>query len=151
MKILLSSILVLLCISGSLGFLMSCGSTICGEGQLCVAKGGFSNCVLLTMFSNIAVVQTSESTWVDQGNEYTLFRVQIVNYGKQNVTNVVLGTDSSLDLRDDESIWKVNIDPFGDLSLPDWCTGVEAGKTFTFGYIVNGRTSPNMRLKRVTF
>eukprot|EP01132_Coremiostelium_polycephalum_P003713 gene3713-4626_t len=136
--------------SSSTAFKTVCGATNCGEGQICVCRGGISSCVLLAECSYVAVVQTAEKTWFENGCEYTLYRVNIVNYGRECINNIILGTDCTLDVKQG-NIWNIQITPIGDLTLPPYARGIPGGASHSFGYIVRGHTSPNFFIKAIVF
>eukprot|EP01133_Synstelium_polycarpum_P005240 gene5240-6063_t len=136
-------------VAGSNAWKTQCGATVCGEGQVCVCRDGVSNCVLLSDCGYVAVVNTAERSWVENGMTYTLFRCHIVNYGYDHLSQMTIGTDCTLDIKDG-SIWNIEVHG-NDLVLPAYSNGIDGQKTYTFGFILRGNQSPNMFIKSMTF
>ncbi|EFA78266.1 hypothetical protein PPL_08917 [Heterostelium album PN500] len=127
-----------------------CGSNVCGVGQVCVCRDGVSNCVLLDQCHDIAIVQTIERTWEENGVPFTLYRVHVVNYAPMTLQQIVIETDCTLNPRDNNSVWNIIYD-HGYFLLPQYAQGIKPGQTFTFGYIDHGRVAPNLFIKALTY
>ncbi|KAF2068601.1 hypothetical protein CYY_010074 [Polysphondylium violaceum] len=122
----------------------------CSVGQVSVWRNQELNCVLLTKCTFIGIVQTLEKEWTENGSNYALVRVHVVNYGTEFLKSITIATDSSLNLRDQGSIWNIQYNN-NELSLPTYSTGVAPSGAFSFGYVIRGTVSPRMYIKSLTY
>ncbi|EFA84204.1 hypothetical protein PPL_03280 [Heterostelium album PN500] len=128
----------------------TCDSSKCGFGQVCICEGGVNHCVLLDQCDEVAVVQTIEHSWVENGQSFTLYRVHVFNYGPRTLKNIAIQTDCTLDPRDQSSVWNVVYNN-GFFSLPSYGQGIATGKEFVFGYIDRGMRSPNLFIRALQY
>ncbi|EFA82850.1 hypothetical protein PPL_04545 [Heterostelium album PN500] len=154
MKIALFSLLLvaLTCLSAvnSTFVVGTCDSSKCGAGQVCICEGGVSHCVLLDQCHDVAIVQTIEHSWVENGQSFTLYRVHVFNYGPRTLKNIAIQTDCTLDPRDQNSVWNIEYHN-GFFSLPSYGQGIATGKEFVFGYIDRGMRSPNLFIRALQY
>ncbi|KYQ94025.1 hypothetical protein DLAC_04297 [Tieghemostelium lacteum] len=128
-----------------------CGTeNACGVGQVCVCRDGAYHCVLLTECTDVAVVQTIEKSWRESDCDYTIYRVHIFNYGSHHINQINIATDGTMALRDGNSVWNIQF-ANGIFSLPSYSHGIDPFQMFSFGYIVRGKTSPNLFITAINF
>eukprot|EP01133_Synstelium_polycarpum_P013007 gene13007-15299_t len=128
-----------------------CGPHQCYPGSSCVfdcvtnTHGCVPNCQQVTFSQRII------NSWADNNGKqpYVQVEVTVMNHGPRAVKNIIIDTDNTLKLKDNNSIWNVAQAANGDLSFPTYITPLASGKTFTFGYINKGTQAAHMYLKSV--
>eukprot|EP01132_Coremiostelium_polycephalum_P006258 gene6258-7794_t len=129
-----------------------CGSGTCGNGQVCYTRSGISHCATLSQTNFLAIVETLEKSWNENGVEYSLYRVHITNYGDRTIRNVVISSDQSLKLKNPGSIWNIAYNEKYELfTLPNFVQSIPAKSAHLFGFIVKGNTAPNLVLRSIEF
>ncbi|EGG13864.1 hypothetical protein DFA_11625 [Cavenderia fasciculata] len=159
----MKSILILLaclivCVFGT-NYNAPCGSGTCGDHQTCLNYQDHPYCVINDDCKMVAVAQYKNGTWCEgDGKEFSKYDVYIYNYGNQVVKNVYIDTDCTLKFRNfnaadcSGSFWNVNFDSHhGVFTLPAYSTGIAPKDAHYFGYIIEGRQSPNLKIRRVDF
>ncbi|EGG22434.1 cellulose-binding domain-containing protein [Cavenderia fasciculata] len=87
------------------------------------------------------------------GEVFAQFDITVTNDGQKNIKQIVIGTDATCRLRDSTSIWNVQVidGPFVDfLILPSY-QDINAGASYTFGYIIHGTAQANLFVKSVIY
>ncbi|KYR00521.1 cellulose-binding domain-containing protein [Tieghemostelium lacteum] len=130
-----------------------CGNGQCGNDELCWGMDNNHHCMKLWDCHDVSLQITCIGTWVDakNGRTYSQFDVTIHNHMGRNIKQIFIGTDHTLCLRDNNSIWNVvRCNDNQDLTLPN-NVDVNAHASYTFGFIVEGRQEPHLWVKAVTF
>ncbi|EFA77346.1 hypothetical protein PPL_12557 [Heterostelium album PN500] len=109
--------------SASMGF---CDPNDCGVDQVCMLDNNVKHCILQNDVHNIALTQVMEKTWVENGRNFTLYRFHIINFGVKTLKHISIQTDSTLDPRDNTSIWNIEFNN-GFFTLPFYSFGIPAG------------------------
>ncbi|EGC34286.1 hypothetical protein DICPUDRAFT_35222 [Dictyostelium purpureum] len=129
-----------------------CGSHSCDYGHVCRTHGNECGCV---PHNNCEVTLKFKfiGSWVDGscGKTYTQYDVIIQNGLNRNIKDIYIGSDYTLRLRDHNSIWNIVRLPNGVLTLPSYQQSINAGASYTFGFIIEGTQRPNLRILAVTF
>ncbi|EGG18162.1 hypothetical protein DFA_06829 [Cavenderia fasciculata] len=96
-------------------------------------------------------------TWQDGsrgGQTFSQFDIVLTNHATKNIKQIVIGTDATCRLRDNNSIWNVKVidtSSFVDfLILPSY-QDINAGASYTFGYIIHGTSKANLFVKNVIY
>ncbi|EGG16387.1 cellulose-binding domain-containing protein [Cavenderia fasciculata] len=92
-------------------------------------------------------------TWQTNGQTFSQWDITITNYATRNIKQIVIGTDATCRLRDNSSIWNINIvqGNFIDfVTLPSH-QDINAGASYTFGYIIYGAAPANLFVKAVIY
>ncbi|KAF2070680.1 hypothetical protein CYY_008006 [Polysphondylium violaceum] len=130
-----------------------CGTEICVDGQFCMDRNGNETCVKSSMGSFIGISNIPENTWVENHQEYTLFRSYIINFG-ENIRHITIGTDTPLELKYNESsIWNINYNhkTLSEFATPPYQAGIKGGKSFGWGFIIKGKACPQMKIRYLVF
>ncbi|EGC38714.1 hypothetical protein DICPUDRAFT_148513 [Dictyostelium purpureum] len=143
-------------VRGEIDFKVPCGDGYCGYDQVCYKynpQEDVSVCLLADQFNLLELVQTFEKTWIDHyGDEYSLFRVKIQNHSNKPITHLYLATDFTFDLKEKSSYWNIHLDTWNNfLTLPNYVNSIQPFSYHLFGYIVKGKTSPNMIIRSITY
>ncbi|EFA81701.1 cellulose-binding domain-containing protein [Heterostelium album PN500] len=106
--------------------------------------------------SDLNIHQTVIGTWTDgsRGNrQYTQYDVTVTNVSGRNIKNFFIDTDYTFKVRDGNAFWNVIRLPNGDLSLPSYQTSINAGASYTFGFILLGSpsTPANLSVRYLTY
>ncbi|EGG15797.1 hypothetical protein DFA_09465 [Cavenderia fasciculata] len=121
----------------------------------------FALCVMLLALSvaaaqhhnDITISHTLIGSWTDShtGECFSQYDVTITNKcNSARVCSLCIGTDATCRLRDNNAIWNVVRLSNGDITLPANQT-INAGASYTFGYIVHGTAVPTLCVKSVNF
>ncbi|EFA81665.1 cellulose-binding domain-containing protein [Heterostelium album PN500] len=100
--------------------------------------------------SDLHISQKVIGTWTDgsRGNrQYTQYDVTVTNVSHRNIKNFFIDTDYTFRVRDGTAYWNVVRLPNGDLTLPSYQTSINAGASYTFGFILLGSPSSPANLQ----
>ncbi|EGC36061.1 hypothetical protein DICPUDRAFT_94401 [Dictyostelium purpureum] len=111
------------------------------------------SCIPINDCHEVTLSQKVIGSWTDSpcGKTYTQYDVTIKNNLNRDVKNIFIGTDHTLNLRDSSSIWNIVRLPNGVLTLPSYQPSINAGASFTFGFILEGTKAANLNILAVTF
>ncbi|KAK5582929.1 hypothetical protein RB653_004518 [Dictyostelium firmibasis] len=130
----------------------SCGVIPCGVGRICLTLRGFCSCVEIPHCLDVVLTSRVMAQWNDNsGRRFTQYDVSITNYLDVDITQIFIGTDCTLQLRDYDSLWNVLRLPNGELTLPSYQRSINKNASYTFGFIVVGDRLPNMAILAVTY
>eukprot|EP01133_Synstelium_polycarpum_P017022 gene17022-20278_t len=115
-----------------------CGPDMCHDGGSCILDCQTNIHQCLPRCDNVVITQHVVNQWTENNQQMTHVEVNIQNNGPRDVKNIILGTDGSMQIRDDSSIWNVVHSDNGDLSFPSYITPLRVGDSYTFGYINRG-------------
>ncbi|KAN0022180.1 hypothetical protein ACTFIU_004351 [Dictyostelium citrinum] len=155
--ILMVSIYFINIIRCDIDYKVPCGDGYCGFDQMCYNYNpvdDVSVCLLSDNFNLLELVQSFEKTWSDhKGDEYSLFRVKIINHSNKPISHIYIGTDFTFDLKQqNSSVWNIRLDTWNNfLTLPNYVNSIRPYSYHLFGYIVRGNTSPNMVIRSITY
>ncbi|KAK5582925.1 hypothetical protein RB653_004514 [Dictyostelium firmibasis] len=129
-----------------------CGTSPCGVGRICHTLRGFCSCVEIVHCLDVNLRSNQMAQWRDNsGVLFTQYDITITNYLNVDITQIFIGTDCTLELRDYESLWNVVRLPNGELTLPSYQHSINKDASYTFGFIVRGDRLPNMAILAVTY
>ncbi|EGC34548.1 hypothetical protein DICPUDRAFT_98184 [Dictyostelium purpureum] len=128
-----------------------CNNQPCGKGRICHTLRGFCSCIEIPQCKDVELVSQVKNRWETEGKRFTQYDVEIRNNLDMDITQIYIGTDASLSLRDYTSIWNVNRLPNGELTLPGYQPSVNKNSSYTFGFIINGDVNPSLEILAVTF
>ncbi|EAL68781.1 cellulose-binding domain-containing protein [Dictyostelium discoideum AX4] len=125
----------------------------CGGGHTCHIKNNDCHCRKFGDINDIKLEYCRLNSWVDGacGKTYTQWDIKIVNCGDCDLHEIYIGYDYTLRLRDSSSIWNIARLPYGVLTLPSYQTSINAGASYTFGFIIEGTQKPNLDILYVRF
>ncbi|KAK5576330.1 hypothetical protein RB653_007471 [Dictyostelium firmibasis] len=126
---------------------------ICKYGEISYTRNSICSCVPYYSCHDISLNQYVVSTWTDSVTKqaYTQYNVVITNHLGLDVKNLIIGSDSSLCLRDSTSIWNIQLLSNGNLILPTVQPSINKDSTFTFGFILKGTQRANLFIKAVVY
>eukprot|EP01133_Synstelium_polycarpum_P005725 gene5725-6621_t len=148
----ITGLFVLLAVVASASANYQCGPHQCYPGSSCVfdcntnVYGCIPDCNQVTFSQNVV------NRWTDDNSKLHLTQVEVTvrNHGPRAVKNIIIDTNHSLALRDAGAIWNVVQAANGDLSFPSYIAPLNAGQSYTFGYINRGDNIASMYLKGST-
>ncbi|KYQ99813.1 cellulose-binding domain-containing protein [Tieghemostelium lacteum] len=126
-----------------------CGPNNCQFGEICHTIDQTCRCIPHYSCHDITLTVKKIGQWTTNGCTYTQYDVIVNNNLNRNVKQLFIGTDSTLTLRDNSSIW--NVERSGDnLTLPHY-QDINANASYTFGFIIIGTHQPNLYIKAVVY
>ncbi|EGC34549.1 hypothetical protein DICPUDRAFT_79711 [Dictyostelium purpureum] len=128
-----------------------CNNQPCGQGRICHTLRGFCSCVEIQKCKDVELFSKIMNQWEVDGKVFTQYDVSISNNLDADISQIYIGTDASLTLRDYASIWNVNRLPNGELTLPGYQPSINKNSTYTFGFILKGNTSANLAILATVF
>ncbi|EFA83608.1 cellulose-binding domain-containing protein [Heterostelium album PN500] len=123
-----------------------CGPSICNPYYSCVLDNAKYGCIYRC--EQVTITQQVINSWADNNgkDKYVQVQVTVHNNGPRNVNNVIIGAaDGTLKLKDNNAIWGV-VSTGNDLTLPSYASTINAGQSYTFGYI-NRVSQANLYVK----
>ncbi|KAN0029462.1 hypothetical protein ACTA71_007591 [Dictyostelium dimigraforme] len=131
----------------------STSGLICRYGEINYTRNSICSCIPWYSCHDIVLNQYPISTWTDSvtGQVYTQINVDIINHLVVDVKKIVIGSDSTLCLRDSKSIWNMQLLSNGDLIFPQVQPSVNKDNVYTFGFIVKGTQKANLYIKAIVY
>eukprot|EP01132_Coremiostelium_polycephalum_P005996 gene5996-7469_t len=131
----------------SAGYPYPCGRNYCKFGEICHTLDDVCNCIPIQDCRDVTLTTKFIGQWEDGtrgGRTFTQYDVIITNHLGRDITQIYIGSDATLCLRDGNAIWNVNRLPNGVLTLPSYQPSINANASFTFGFIIEGTHIPNL-------
>ncbi|EGG17983.1 putative non-transporter ABC protein [Cavenderia fasciculata] len=127
------------------------GDGLCQDNQLCFFEAGQQHCADVSKHNYIVIDQIKEHSWIENGVDFSMYKVHVINTGSIPIRNVYIGADCTLEFRDlAGSLWSIGYEPSSaTFSLPKWLEYIAPGSNHEFGYIVTGHTSPNLEIRGI--
>eukprot|EP01132_Coremiostelium_polycephalum_P003650 gene3650-4547_t len=125
-----------------------CPDRQCNAGEVCVDNNNQKQC---QPQNNCFVTynQVATNQWASD-KDYTLYETTIVNTNKRPLSFILFeSADLKSKLRDNQSYWNIEFSPLVDtfFTLPSYVETIEPAANFTFGYIIVGKTAPQIAIK----
>ncbi|KAN0038735.1 hypothetical protein ACTA71_000921 [Dictyostelium dimigraforme] len=90
-------------------------------------------------------------SWKQDSTTITQYSITIENHTNKMIKSIHISTDKTLTLRDKSSIWNMEKNSNGDLTLPIGQPTIAAHSSHTFYCILKGTTRPNLHIKSISF
>ncbi|EGG13772.1 cellulose-binding domain-containing protein [Cavenderia fasciculata] len=105
-------------------------------------------------YPEIQITHHFIGSWRDgsRNNEmFTQYDVVIKNNGNRNIKQIVLGFDSTCRIRDGNAIWNMIVTDDGHSLVLPAIQDINAGASYTFGYILYGNAPANLFVKNIFY
>ncbi|KAK5579239.1 hypothetical protein RB653_008919 [Dictyostelium firmibasis] len=90
-------------------------------------------------------------SWKQDGMTIIQYAITIENHTNKMIKSIHISTDHTLTLVDKSSIWNIEKQSNGDLTLPVGQPTIAPHSSLTFYCILKGTTRPNLYVKSISF
>ncbi|KAF2073873.1 hypothetical protein CYY_004833 [Polysphondylium violaceum] len=135
-----------------------CGPHNCKKGEICRDIDKICHCIPIPDCGDVDLKIKQIGCWTQEYDDcgvkikktYSQYDVIIKNNSHRDIKEIVIDTDSTFKLRGND-LWNMVKLPNGDLVLPHYQNSINAGASYTFGFIVEGSSAPNLSIKAVYY